>query len=298
MVTKDDTPTLPSVQHERPKRKFRQAAQSTAYSFFEALRYYSGTDPDLIWGPFYKRVRAARHNARQAKSTWTPFSLKTIWSGVTTQKKPGAVNQLYNWIAGVEARPTFLPPPKDEKDTDKEDVRSTVESWQNGIGVRTDWSPTRIDFTEWYGRLKHPADYNDDFYKATYKALYDKICEVSEVWFGAGVRLEDLRDSDIEISPWEAPMTEQFQQYARLVAHEDSGYVEWKDILNDPRHRKWLCVSIFAQIIEKKIFSTLLFGASGVFSQELDRHDQHWVLQEGGQHSPAVPSRAWLERTE
>lgn len=285
MYTKDETTTLPPVQHERAKRTYRRPAQPTAYSLLETLKYYSGTDRDLIWGPFYNRVRGARHNARQGKGTWTPFSLNAIWDGITTQEKPGPVTQFINWVAGVDSRPAFKRLPKDAKatttSTDNEKYRTKIDSWQHEIGIKSDWSPARIDFTEWYGRLKHPADYDDEFYRTNYRTLYDKICEVSGVWFGAGIRLEDLRDSQDEISAWEAPMTEQFQQYARLVAHEDSGYVEWKDILNDPRHRKWLCVGIIAQIIEKKIFSSLLFGASGVFEMELDRHDNHWVLQEG-----------------
>ncbi|KAI0388486.1 hypothetical protein F5Y17DRAFT_452602 [Xylariaceae sp. FL0594] len=76
-------------------------------------------------------------------------------------------------------------------------------------------------------------------------------------------------------------MTDQFIQYARLVAHEDHGYVEWRDILDDPVHRKWLCVGIFAQIIERKVFNSLLFGADPEIQAELDRHDSLWLLSEG-----------------
>ncbi|KAI0521532.1 hypothetical protein F5B22DRAFT_541426 [Xylaria bambusicola] len=286
-TSRDTIPTLPSVEYTRTKRTFRRTPQTFGYSFLDVLKYYTATDPDLIWGPFYNRVRAARHNARNSKSGWAPFGLSTIWAGIpeTVQTRPGAIVGFVNWLTGNDPRPSLTPPPSGTWGTTRSSTstepRTTVESWQREVMSKEDWSPSRIDFTEWYGRLKHPADYDDDFYRTNYRTLYNKICEVADTWFGADVRLEDLRDTKEEISAWQVPMTEQFIEYARLVAHEDSGYVEWNEILNDPRHRKWLCVGILAQIIEKKIFSSLLFGASDPFSAELDRHDTHWAFQEG-----------------
>ncbi|KAI0908511.1 hypothetical protein F4823DRAFT_563805 [Ustulina deusta] len=271
-TTTDDIPTLPPVEHERFSRTFRRAPSEHSYSFLETVAYYTGTDPDLIWGPFYKRFRAARRE----RTNWVGFSLNSMWHGIpaATQTRPGRIGRFFNWIVGKDPAPTLTPPSFNNS-------AETTNSPSKKNRANSDWSPSQIDFSEWYGRLKHPADYNDDFYRETYLALYNKLCDLAEVWFGAGVYLEDLRDSKDEISAWEAPMTEQFIQYARIVAHEDRGYVEWRDIMNDPRHRKWLCVGIFAQIIERKIFSSLLFGAGGTYKDELERHDVQWVLQEG-----------------
>ncbi|KAK5630632.1 hypothetical protein RRF57_006347 [Xylaria bambusicola] len=279
METSTDTiPTLPPVEYARTKRTFRRTPQTFAYSFVDVLKYYTVTDPDLIWGPFYKRFRAARHNARNSKSGWVPFGLSTIWSGIpeTVQTRPGAIEGLLNWFTGNDPRPHSHRHQAIRRERQNLPTRLSLGRELNHGSKRLQARRTGA-----HRELTSPNDYDDDFYRTNYRTLYNKICEVADVWFGAGVRLEDLRDTKEEISAWQAPMTEQFIEYARLVAHEDSGYVEWNEILNDPRHRKWLCVGILAQIIEKKIFTSLLFGASGVFSAELDRHDDRWVLQEG-----------------
>ncbi|KAI1314181.1 hypothetical protein F5Y03DRAFT_4955 [Xylaria venustula] len=299
-----DVPTLPSVEYPRVARTFKRPPQQYSFSVLDLLRYYTGTDPDLIWGPYYKRFRAAQRD----KGTWVGFNLRVMWDSIpaTAQTRPGSIQQFFNWVAGIDPSPTLTPPPPvaetndtSNKNQTKSDklwttsrrsqnpitsfltTRSKVDSWQHETGVKEDGSPTQIDFTEWYGRLKHPQDYDDNFYRNNYQVLYHKVCDLADKWFGAGIHLDDLRDSGDGISAWEAPMTEQFIQYARVVAHEDCGYVEWKDILDDPQHRKWLCVSIFAQIIERKVFNELLFGASETIQQELDRHDHFWLLQEG-----------------
>ncbi|KAI0966470.1 hypothetical protein F4678DRAFT_296201 [Xylaria arbuscula] len=304
MEKSTDVPTLPPVEWSRTARTFKRPPQQYSFSVLDLFRYYTGTDPDLIWGPYYQRFRAAQLD----KSPWIGFNLRVMWDSIpaTTQTRPGSIQRFLNWAVGIDPSPTLTPPPavKKESDTSNKNqsknntyqttsrrdqktftgfltVRSKVDSWQYETGLKDDGSPTQIDFTEWYGRLKHPQDYNDKFYHDNYEVLYHKVCDLADKWFGAGIHLDDLRDSKDGISAWEAPMTEQFIQYARLVAHEDSGYVEWKDILDDPQHRKWLCVSIFAQIIEKKVFNELLFGASHIIQQELDRHDHFWLLQEG-----------------
>jgi hypothetical protein len=285
---------LPAVQDERPQRTRLTSPDEYPFSFLEAIKYYSGTDGDLIWGPFYKRLQAARRK----KADWEDFDLKGIWRYIprASQTRPNLLQQCFYWAIGADApRPTITPSKSlktpSTQDTDAagplvaHDANRTrnrpINSWQDEVDVSKDWSPTQIDFSEWYGRFRHPEDYDDEFYRSNYTVLYSNICDFAEKWFGAGQFLEDWRDDEADISVWEVPMTEQFVQYARAVAHEDRGYVNWKDVLNDPVHRKWLCVSIFAQIIERRIFNQLLFGATDEFEKELERHDQHWVMQEG-----------------
>ncbi|KAI0425364.1 hypothetical protein F5Y09DRAFT_352318 [Xylaria sp. FL1042] len=280
-------PTLPPVAHKRIPRKSKLSAPYHSYSFLELLKYYTGLDQDLIWGPFYQGVRAARRE----RTNWDGFTLSAMWDGIpdTAQKRPGNIRRFLNWIACKDPAPTLTPPSDVESDkrtrrpraSKDSKTRESADYWEQETGMIDDWSPAQIDFTEWYGRFKHPVDYDDDFYRDNYQALYHRVCDLAETWFGAGVYLEDLQDGEEKVSTWEVPMTEQFIQYARIVAHEDRGHVDWKDIMNDPRHRKWLCVGIISQIIERKIFNELLFGAGDEFRKELERHDEQWILQEG-----------------
>ncbi|KAI1433858.1 hypothetical protein GGR50DRAFT_688030 [Xylaria sp. CBS 124048] len=288
-----DPATLPDLVAVRGPRSLVSPPAEQPYSVLDLLQYYSGTDRDLIWGPFYKRFRAARRQ----KPNWEDFSLEGIWRGIpaTAQTRPGVIRRAINWVSGVDPPPTVTPEWERAKVRDRDRrgaarrpktpmtprrMRPGVDGWQDALPA-DDWSPARVDFTEWYGRYKHPADYDDDFYRTNYAVLYGKLCEFAEKWFGGDVYLEDWRDNSDYHSLWDVPMTEQFIEYARVVAHEDRDYVEWSDMLNDPHHRKWLCVSIISQIMEQRIFDTLLFGADEFFQEELERHDSQWVLLEG-----------------
>ncbi|KAI0547157.1 hypothetical protein F4679DRAFT_575050 [Xylaria curta] len=277
--TNKPTPTLPPVEAVRSNRLMKGAPRNHPYSFLEAIRWRLGIERDLIWGPFYKRFRAVRKES----TNWVGLSLGAIWDGIpaASQTRPGKIVQYFNRLTGADPAPTITPPPRSRAAKESTSSTSKIVDWQDVTQFKDDWSPSQIDFRAWYGRLKHPADYNDDFYTINYKTLYNRLCDFAEIWFGQGIYLEDLRDTKAEISTWEVPMTEQFVQYARVVAHEDKGYVEWNDILNDPKHRKWLCVSVFSQIIERKIFNQLLFGASKTDQEELERHDLHWLAAEG-----------------
>ncbi|KAI1822923.1 hypothetical protein F4861DRAFT_358761 [Xylaria intraflava] len=292
---------LPPLEAVRHPRKLISEPTEKPFTFFETIRYYAGTDRYLIWGPFYKGMRSVRRH----RVNWEDLTLDSFWKGIpaATQTRPGLIERAINWAAGVDPPPNLtphMPKPRtkagDESKKDDASTRRTpktpmtprtprkktgYESWNEAFPTAEDWSPSRIDFTEWYGRFKHPADYDDDFFRTNYAVLYERVCDFAEKWFGCAVWLEDWRDSLTPASVWEVPMTEQFAQYASNVAHEDRGYVNWSEMLNDPRHRKWLCVAILAQIIERRIFDQLLFGASSWFQDELDRHDSQWVLLEG-----------------
>ncbi|RYC61896.1 hypothetical protein CHU98_g4305 [Xylaria longipes] len=274
-------PTLPPVEAVRSKRSVKRSPANHPFSLFESVKRWTGWDRDLVWGPFYLRFRAVRKES----ANWAGFSLGAIWDGIpaASQTRPGPVSRLFNFVTRRDPAPTITPPPRSK--TPKTSAPPTspknFDDWQDATRFSEDWSPSQIDFTQWYGRLKHPADYDDRFFTTNYKAIYNRLCDFAEQWFGQGIYLEDWRDNELDISTWQVPMTEQFIQYARTVAHEDKGYVDWKDVINDPKHRKWLCVSIFAQIMERKIFNQLLFGATEAYQKELDRHDSQWLVAEG-----------------
>ncbi|KAI1815246.1 hypothetical protein GGS20DRAFT_544613 [Poronia punctata] len=313
--------SLPPVKSPRPRRSRRVKAKEIPYSLPELVQHSLGLHPDLIWGPFYQKFRAARIE----RDNWKEFNLDTLWSGIpaTTQKRPGILSRCIGWLEGEDPRPTLSEgalktgrgrmnrhldgDEDDDDDDDNEDDSDDDEDtpgarpmyrkskpptsggsakgkpvpWTSKVPLNNDWSPTQIDFSAWHGRYKHPQDYDDTFYHNTYLAVYNAICQCVDKWFGSNIYLDDWRDSDADISIWQVPMTDQFVQYARCVAHEDVGYVNWHDILNDPAHRKWLVAGIFGQIIERNIFNSLLFGASESYKKELERHDSQWVLQEG-----------------
>ncbi|KAI1496379.1 hypothetical protein F5X99DRAFT_400612 [Biscogniauxia marginata] len=145
--------------------------------------------------------------------------------------------------------------------------------------VQGDSRPSQIDFAAWFGRMQHPRDYDDQFYAENFKILYDRTTEFSQKWFGAGVHFGQYVGPNG--SGWSAPLTEQFLQYSRLVAHEDRPRKTWSNIINEPDQRKWLAVGILSQVLEKKIFNELLFGANKFFQDELERHDMLWIRREG-----------------
>ncbi|KAI0151586.1 hypothetical protein GGR57DRAFT_513913 [Xylariaceae sp. FL1272] len=310
--TSNSTVMLPanfpkSIRHERHSRQMsrKPAPPKHPYSLLESIKYITGSDQELIWGPFYKRFR----DARIKNPKWKDFSLHSLWDVIpaTAQSRPGVFQRAFNYVQGVDSTPTVAEPPKvtredHEKDTakprrrrhrrtdeeddgtkemGKENKHIFVDSWEEYTGLNLDNSPAKIDFTEWFGRYKHPADYDDEFYNLLYGTLFGKVIDLVDRFFDKDVHLEDYLDAKAEHSVWDVPMTEQFVQYTRVVATEDAGYVKWHDILSDPQHRKWLCVGIIAQIIERKIFNHVLFGASKRFEMDLAEHDVHWLMSEG-----------------
>ncbi|KAI1267468.1 hypothetical protein F5Y18DRAFT_303948 [Xylariaceae sp. FL1019] len=304
--------TLPTnfpkaIRHERHDRAPNRKAvpPKHPYTLLETIRYYTGFDQELIWGPFYERFR----DARIKNPKWKDFSLHSLWDVIpaTAQSRPGVFKRAFNYLSGVDGTPTVAKPPKvmreeqdkettkprrrrqhrqhpDDEDTKKMDMEKKhvfVDSWETYTGLKNDNSPAKIDFAQWFGRWKHPADYDDEFYNLLYGTLFGKVIDLVDRFFNNSVHLEDYLDTAGEHSVWDVPMTEQFVQYTRVVACEDAGYVKWHEILSDPQHRKWLCVGIIAQIIERKIFNHVLFGASERFEADLNEHDVHWLMSEG-----------------
>ncbi|KAI1334632.1 hypothetical protein F5Y15DRAFT_429316 [Xylariaceae sp. FL0016] len=144
------------------------------------------------------------------------------------------------------------------------------------------WCPTRIDFDAWHGQTRHASDYDNEYYDRAWESLFARTRALAEKWFGAHDLTQELGLRGARDSLWgRSPLTVQFVQYARLVAREDRPYTLWKDVLHDPRHRTWLVVGILAQIMEKKIFTDLLFGADEGMEHRLAEEDQKAVGTEG-----------------
>ncbi|RYP26936.1 hypothetical protein DL767_007858 [Monosporascus sp. MG133] len=142
--------------------------------------------------------------------------------------------------------------------------------------LANDPRPSRIDFKS-FGFQQHPEDYDDKYYINLYRLLYNRTTDFAEKWFGD----IDLPEPGYVGSPWQEPFNDQFIEYTRLVAHEDRHNGGWPALLRQAKYRKWLIVGILGQVIEKKVFSELLFGVSDFWKREIDGEDLRLVEIEG-----------------
>ncbi|KAI0004716.1 hypothetical protein F4779DRAFT_70091 [Xylariaceae sp. FL0662B] len=237
--------------------------------FAEKLKRQLFGDPDVKWGPALPFMRQAEESDRRP---WTIENVsRRVRLAEDRERVEAALNQ--DGQDGPDR-------PKSSRDpgVTKPEYRDDRPFPMNMSGdLRRDARPSRIDFAEWMGIEQHFGDYDDDFYKTHYDNLYNKTVDFATRWFDCGVDLEPVFGDRV----WDLPLTEQFKQYARLVAHEDKLRGGWPAILNHPRPRRWLVVGILAQIMEKKIFNELLFGATDAFKEDLDRLDTRFIEREG-----------------
>ncbi|KAI1105556.1 hypothetical protein F4804DRAFT_303804 [Jackrogersella minutella] len=228
---------------------------------FEFLFTATFGDPDRRWGPFYKHIRAARKEGR-----WREWSIRDIADAV-----PDDLSDDLNL--------------RESEISSRRNRRSQSISgsrYRLAEELRRDVRPAHIDFEELLERDVHPGDYDDEFYKSHYSNLYNNTVTFATKWFDGNVNLENIQESGQGLNHiWTTPLTEQFLEYARLVAHEDYETGSWPIILNDGTQRRWLIVGILGQIMEKKIFNELLFGADDDIQDELERLDSKWIEKEG-----------------
>ncbi|KAK6070162.1 hypothetical protein SCUP515_08646 [Seiridium cupressi] len=150
-----------------------------------------------------------------------------------------------------------------------------------------DYRVRRVDFGV---ETPPPQGYEDFWYAENNRKLYDLASEWSETYFARRNLPEKYNDRT-----WFWKLNDQFIQYANLVAHEDSffgpefdGRVDgWEHIVKDRKNRKWLIMGILAQIIEKKIYVELLFGATPEESKQLDQQDSDNISKDGYQRAAA-----------
>ncbi|KAI0880081.1 uncharacterized protein GGS22DRAFT_193671 [Annulohypoxylon maeteangense] len=213
-------------------------------------------DSDKKWGPFYKHIRAAKKEGR-----WEEWDTSDIVA------------------AEPNDRSDIIDP---DEDTRRDLKTQKSDAYIMTRELRDDVRPAHLNVEELLGRQIHPGDYDDKFFRRQWNALYENVVEFSNKWFDARVDLRYLTESQQGPNQiWGSHLTEQFTEYSRLVVQEDSKVGGWPAILNESQQRKWLVVGIMAQIIEKKIFTELLFGAERVIQDELERLDLLWIQKEG-----------------
>ncbi|KAI2620504.1 hypothetical protein GGR54DRAFT_102657 [Hypoxylon sp. NC1633] len=262
------TTTKTTTQTERNVRKI----QSHPKSGLEWVSHAIFGDPDYKWGYFQPYVRDAKKTGR-----WTEWS----------------VSALANADDGA---------PLKEKDDDSRSKRRT--KYKMAEELKNDTRPARVDIRGILGVDYHPGDYNDDFFRLHYSNLYTKTVNFVYKWFDGGVNIRSTggdpkNDPNYHSGMWNMALSEQFLQYARFVAHEDMGADKWQGMIDRGQSRKWLIVGILGQIMERKIFNELLFGADRFTAAELERLDFKWVNKEGygRKASRAITARYSVENT-
>ncbi|OTA90699.1 hypothetical protein M434DRAFT_13720 [Hypoxylon sp. CO27-5] len=243
-----------------PAQALYHAPEARDYpkNFLEAVNSVLFGDPDRKWGPFRKHVRAAKKQGR-----WEEWRISDIVEAEAVDSDDGS---------------DVVPSESDRTKRVRSDrpYRMTEELKKN---IR----PARIDFEDLFERNHHPKDYDDAFYKTHLDNLYHLTVEFATKWFDGNISLAYIQGRTEEASGqiWASNLTPQFTQYARLVAHEDLDHQGWPTTLNNPVHRRWFIVGVLAQIMEKRIFNELLFGANKEIEEELQRQDLKFLDKEG-----------------
>ncbi|KAK8110798.1 uncharacterized protein PG998_007255 [Apiospora kogelbergensis] len=129
----------------------------------------------------------------------------------------------------------------------------------------------RIDFAP-----MHDSNPTDRWFSLRNRELYEETARFCGRWFG------DVDfPADYHGAAWLEDYGEQFLQYTNLAAAEDGLRAPWDVMMKSGRHRRWLVMGILSQIMEKKIHSELLFGASEAENLELDKQDAMFLAADG-----------------
>ncbi|KAK8003822.1 hypothetical protein PG989_003541 [Apiospora arundinis] len=129
----------------------------------------------------------------------------------------------------------------------------------------------RIDF-QW----THDPQPTDRWFSLRNSELYEESARFCQRWFGDVDFPVDYRGP-----AWLEELGEQFYQYSNLAAAEDSLVASWDTMMKFGRHRRWLVMGILSQIMEKKIHSELLFGATEAENAELEKQDSMFLSSDG-----------------
>ncbi|KAI1374333.1 hypothetical protein F4677DRAFT_176649 [Hypoxylon crocopeplum] len=212
-------------------------------------------NPDSKWGALKWHVREARKEGR-----WQEWSIRDIADAVPAKESDDDARGRY-------------------------DQASAPSKYRIADEMRLDIRPAQADFEGLLRGRTHAGDYDDEFFRVHYANLYVKTVECVKRWFGdinfAGMSSPTRKFATYQSGIWDMNLTPQFIEYARLVAIEDHGLRGWPAIIDEPHQRVWLIVGIIGQIMEKKIFNELLFGADETTEDELGRLDRRYINKEG-----------------
>ncbi|KAJ4137348.1 hypothetical protein NW768_002934 [Fusarium equiseti] len=135
------------------------------------------------------------------------------------------------------------------------------------------------------------TDFADEFYEIIFNELYVEIFAIAHSAFHPGDIPKPPRTS-----LWLREYPEEFLKYVELVAYPDARAGAWGRLLSDGNERVNLITAIIYQVLDKKVFSALLFGASSGHDEALKKIDTALINVEGFQRSSlrSHTTRTWL----
>ncbi|KAM0237530.1 hypothetical protein ACHAPO_004179 [Fusarium lateritium] len=136
-------------------------------------------------------------------------------------------------------------------------------------------------------------DFADEQYEVFLNNLNVEVYVIAQMAFLPGGSAGTSRRS-----PWLKQYPEEFIKHVELVAHPDARSGHWEKVLWDGDERVNLIVAILFRIIDKSIFSPLLFGADPKLCKTLQNSDTELINAEGFERSAVLShtSRAWLRK--
>ncbi|KAG8674329.1 hypothetical protein FPOAC2_00341 [Fusarium poae] len=136
-------------------------------------------------------------------------------------------------------------------------------------------------------------DFADEQYEVFLNKLNVEVYVVAQMAFLPGGSAGPTRRS-----PWLRQYPEEFIKHVELVAHPDARSGHWEKLIRHGDERVNLIVAIIFKIIDKGIFSPLLFGADPKLCKTLQSSDTELINAEGFERSAVLShtSRAWLRK--
>ncbi|RGP66364.1 hypothetical protein FSPOR_6742 [Fusarium sporotrichioides] len=136
-------------------------------------------------------------------------------------------------------------------------------------------------------------DFADEQYEVFLSRLSVEVHVLAQKAFLPGGSARATR-----MSPWLKEYPEEFLKYVELVARPDARSGQWERLLRNGDERINLIAAIIFRILDKSVFSSLLFGAGPKHSETLRNIDTAFINAEGFDRSSLLShtSRRWLRR--
>ncbi|KAK8034898.1 hypothetical protein PG993_009893 [Apiospora rasikravindrae] len=239
--------------------------------------------------PFRRAAHQKGFTERKLTDVYAPLSVEDFFfTAATSPNKDGEKN---TEEAGAELMSVPGTTMMFRKDQPKEEIDEAIEKERDmkqlfelrANSIATD-SHGNENSNEPRGRQiarinflpTHDSKPSDKWFSMRNRELYEESARFCARWFGD----VDFPD-DYQGSAWLEDYGEQFVQYTNLAAAEDWLVADWEVMMKQAKHRKWLVMGILSQIMEKKIHSELLFGASETENEELEKQDSMFLAADG-----------------
>ncbi|KAM0441140.1 hypothetical protein ACHAPT_000445 [Fusarium lateritium] len=119
-------------------------------------------------------------------------------------------------------------------------------------------------------------DLPDEWYEEKFIILFTDIYDLVQSVFCPDDNAQAPR-----VSPWLREYSNEFVNYVKLVAHPDPRAGKWERLLRDKLERASLLTAIIFKVLDTKVLSHLLFGASEEQEELLCSSDAAFIDVEG-----------------